>query len=326
MNVRPGEAFRLFPFGKLVKGGKTRDITPELARQFKLPHFKPPIKLGSHAEETPAGGHIKSLEVRNDGLYAIPEFTDKGTKALDDGDYRYHSPEVIWEGGFEDPDGGPLIEGPLIVGDALLHSPHLGEATALYQVTIEKGDEPMSDVVQMPTKVWDQFMAKVFPEKQEIPGPKPEVPEVDVEKFEALQTESDGYKAKIESMEADQELQEMMSTIAGEFDTEEYGAAFIELGKAEESAEVLASLDDKQRSWVMTNFKALSKQIDESALIKEKGTIGEGIDDDDAVGMLNAVVLAKQKEEKVSYNEAMELVKAEQPELVESAYPQKESK
>jgi len=56
--LRPGDPFRLFPFGKLVKGGKEIEITPELARRFKLPHFKPPIKLGSHNEETPAGGHI----------------------------------------------------------------------------------------------------------------------------------------------------------------------------------------------------------------------------------------------------------------------------
>ena len=52
--VRPGEPFRLLPFGRLVKGGRSWDITPEFARRFQLPHFKPPIKMGSHRDETPA--------------------------------------------------------------------------------------------------------------------------------------------------------------------------------------------------------------------------------------------------------------------------------
>ena len=71
--VSPGEPYRLFPFGPIFKGGQRRDITPEFASKFKLPHFKPPIKLGSHDETTPAGGHIVGLEVRADGLYALTE-------------------------------------------------------------------------------------------------------------------------------------------------------------------------------------------------------------------------------------------------------------
>ena len=318
--MRPGEAFRLFPFGKLVKGGKTRDITPELASKFKLPHFKPPIKLGSHDDETPAGGHIKSLEVRDDGLYAIPEFTDKGVKALDDGDYRYHSPEIVWEGGgLEDPITGKIIEGPLIVGDALLHTPHLGEAAALYQVTIEKGEKLMSDTVQVPIKVWDKFMT-LFPNPEKIEEEAPEVQAVDVEKFEAMESERDDFKAKFEAMEAEKELQEKMSAILEEFETEDYGTAYIELGKAEDSANILSGMTDEQREWVMTNFKALSKQIDESALIKEKGTSGAGIDEGDAPGQLNAVVKARATEDKISYSAALALVRAEQPELVNEAY------
>ena len=54
VTVRPGEPFRLLPFGRLVKGGRSWDITPEFARRFQLPHFKPPIKMGSHSDETPA--------------------------------------------------------------------------------------------------------------------------------------------------------------------------------------------------------------------------------------------------------------------------------
>ena len=55
VNVTAGEPYRLFPFGKIIKGGKTREITRELAAKFKLPHFKPPIKRGSHNDDAPAG-------------------------------------------------------------------------------------------------------------------------------------------------------------------------------------------------------------------------------------------------------------------------------
>ena len=148
VSVSLGEPFRLLPFGKLVKGGKVREITAELANRFRLPHFKPPIKLGSHKDETPAGGFIVGLEVRNDGLYGIPQVTEKGQKAFDEGDYRYHSPEIIWEGnGYEDPQTGETIEGPLIVGDALLHTPHLGERAAMYSFEpINQEVSSMSDV------------------------------------------------------------------------------------------------------------------------------------------------------------------------------------
>jgi len=319
VNVRPGEPFRLLPFGTLIKGGKKRNITPELAAKFKLPHFKPPIKLGSHNDETPAGGHIKSLFVGDDGLYCYPEFTDKGGKAMTEGDYKYHSPEVIWEGGLEDPETGEIIEGPMIVGDALLHTPHLGEATALYeyQVTTEKGDETMTDTVQVPMKVWDKFMTLITPpEKEEVIEPL--VPEVDVEKFEAMESERNDYKAKIESMEAEKELKESMSAITAEFDTDEYGVAYQELAKVEDAVEILAGMEDNEREWVLTHFKALSKQIDEGSILGEKGTTGDGIDEEDTAGQLNAVVEARAKEDGISYTAALSLISEEQPDLVEA--------
>lgn len=326
VNVQPGEPYRLLPFGPLVKDGKMRNITPEFASKFKLPKWKAPIKLGSHDDETAAGGHIIRLFIGPDGLYGETELTPKGTKAFAEGDYRYHSPEIVWSGGLEDPVSGVIIEGPFIVGDALLHTPHLGEAAALYEYQPTKeGENTMTEVVQVPNKLFDKFMSLLTPDVPEEPKEKDE-PVVEVEEHEALKSERDDYKAKVDSMEADKELEEKMSAIEAEFDTEEYGTAFIELGKAEDSAKVLASMDDEQRSWVMTNFKAFSKQIDEGALIKEVGTGGEGIDEDNPLGQLNAIVFAKSKEKDITYLEALELVTAEQPDLVASAYPKKEIK
>ena len=88
VNTKPGDPIRLFPFGKLFKNGKLIEFTKELAARFRLPHFKPPIKLGSHNDDQAAGGHITGLEVRDDGLYAHVELTDKGGEALVAGDFR----------------------------------------------------------------------------------------------------------------------------------------------------------------------------------------------------------------------------------------------
>ena len=198
VNTRTGDPYRLFPFGKIVKGGIVHEITPDSARNFKLPHFKPPIKLGAHDDPTPAGGHIVALEVREDGLYAVPEWNDKGSQALQDGAYRYHSPEVIWEdGGLENPENGAVISGPLVLGDALLHTPHLGEATALYSVNpMEVKD--MEENMTIPKSFWDKFVAPIFakePEKVEVVK--------EPEDYAATKIERDELKAKIEKQEAE---------------------------------------------------------------------------------------------------------------------------
>jgi len=323
VNVRPGEPYRLLPFGTLFKGGKKREITPEFAHKFKLPHFKPPIKLGSHKEETPGGGKLLSLFVGDDGLYVTPELTDKGAKSLEDGDYGYHSPEIIWEGGFEDPETGKISEGPLIVGDAWLHTPHLGEAAALYEYQFieNKGAKVMSDYVEVPKSFFEKLLGKAVPEPVEAElGEFKAEPIEESEEYKAMVQERDEFAVKLESLEAEKKLQEQMSAILEEFETDEFGVAYVELGKADESVEILASMDEKQREWVITQLKALSKQIDESSLLKEKGADGEGIDSDDPKSQLDAIVRAKSIEDKISYNEALQIVRAEQPDLVAGAY------
>ena len=316
VNVKPGKAFRLFPFGKLVKGGKIIEITKELASRFRLPHFRPPIKLGSHDDTTPAGGHIVGLEVRDDGLYAIPEFTDKGATALDAGDYRYHSPEVIWEGGgLEHPETGETLEGPMIVGDALLHTPHLGEAAALYSVEPinNDGGTQMSDAtVNLPVSVFDRLMARFAKEPEE---PKQEIPlETPVDeytaKYETAQAEVDKLAAQVADMEAQAEQGERVAHFAAELtDT-------VLVEDAEIHA-LLAGLDEESATAVLTKFKALSAQINESALTGDLGNSGDA-DERPAVTRLNDLAAEKMKEAKVDYNAAFAMVKAEQPDLYDA--------
>ena len=301
VNTKPGEPYRLFPFGKIVKNGRERVITPEYAATFKLPHFKPPVKLGSHNDETPAGGHIIGLEVRGDGLYAIPEWNDKGIKSVEDGAYRYHSPEVIWDdGGLENPENGDFIRGPLILGDAMLHTPHLGEAAKLYSI----GDNTMEENIQMPKSFWDKFVAPLLDRK-----PETQVIEKTPEDYEVTKQERDEYKSKLAAIEAEKNR-------AGR--VEKFTAALKETKVNFELSELLADLPEEKADAILKEFKALSAQIDESKLTGETGVQGGAETDPKAA--FNAAVLAIANEKKINYNAAFEHVKASSPDLFKAAF------
>jgi hypothetical protein len=312
--VTPGEAYRLLPFGRIVKNGKVREITREMAAKFRLPHFKPPIKLGSHKEEAPAGGHIIALEVREDGLYAIPEYTQTGAETTAAGNYRYHSPEIIWEGGYEDPMTGELIAGPLIVGDALLHTPHLGEATALYSVEPINGGIHMADeTVTIPMSFWDKLTARFFePVAQAEPAPPPaQVPEPQdnyVAQVETLTAEVETLKAEKAQLEAARARQSRV---------DEFAAEFKATGMADDTDlfSVLADLPTDTAASLTQRLKALSAQAAAANLTKDVG--GNG-DQTNPADKFSAAIEAKISEG-MTRNDAVMAVYRETPELIDAA-------
>lgn len=278
VTTRLGEPYRLLPLGRIVKNGRITEITKELLAKFKLPHFKPPIKLGSHNDETPAGGHIAALEVREDGLWAVPEYTETGTLSLARGDYRYHSPEIIWAGGFlENPTDGSLIEGPMIVGDAFLHTPHLGEATALYSIEeITHGGNSMSEMTQVPTPLWDRFMAwfdggnepkTVKAEPAQTPEPDNKTDEF-AAKYELAIAEVDQYKAQIAKMEAEKEQAAKVSHFAAEFNE-------TPLADDNDLHMLLAGVDDETAEKLVVKFRALAVQAKAANLTGDIGSHGD---------------------------------------------------
>lgn len=310
--LTPGSGFRLFPFGRVHKGGNVYDITPEFAKTIKLPHFAPPIKLGSHEDETPAGGFITSLEVRDDGLYAIPEWNEVGKKAIDSGSFRYNSPEILWQGGLQNPKDGIVIRDPLIVGSALLHMPHLGNDAALYSVEpIDNKEIDMLENVTVPKNLWDKFNAFI---DSRITPPEPQKVEVIPDDYEAAKRERDEFKSKIDAIEAEK----IRTTRVEKFEAE------LKETKADPAlADLLADLPDEKADGIMKQFRALSEQINASALLGEKGSEGGPIDDPKAA--FNALVLKYGAEHKVDYNAAFEIVKTENPELF-SAWAVKKEK
>lgn len=320
VTVAAGEPFRLLPFGVLVKNGRRREVTPELAARFHLPHFRPPIKLGSHADITPAGGHIIGLEVRADGLYAVPEFNDAGAAAMTNGAYRYHSPEIVWEGGLEDPLTGVMLAAPLIVGDALLHTPHLGEAAALYAAEITQGVESMTtENVTMPASLLERILA-MFGQRPDPAALEPETPPapvalsaaVAVDQLTALQAERDDLAARIETMEADRARVARVEQFAAEF----VGTS---LATDAELPTLLATLPDGPAAELTRRLKALAEQSRVSALTADVGNEGTAATGD-PTAQLDAAIRAKMAADKVDYNAALRSVTNEQPALVAAVY------
>jgi len=318
VTVTPGKVFRLFPFGRIVKGGKIREITKEIAAKFRLPHFKPPIKLGSHDEKTPAGGHIVALEVRDDGLYAVPEYTDGGNEALEKGAYRYHSPEVIWDGWLEDPKTGDKLEGPMIVGDALLHTPHLGEEAALYHVESVQGDTTMTmetneDMVSVSTldKLFGWFQTTADNVQQEPePVTQPD-PQEDYEaKLNDAQAKADEYAAKVAEFEAAQQRQERVTHFAAEFDGVEVNSDLFG---------ILADVPEEAAEQLTTMIKALAEQARVSNLTTDVGNSGGHVEGD-ATAVFDAAVKKVMNEQEISYPKAMDIVQREQPEVFNAWY------
>jgi hypothetical protein len=314
VSTTEGNPFRIFPFGVIYKNGVKREITPEFAKQITLPHFKPPIKLSSHEDNAPAGGFIVGLEVREDGLYAIPEWNEAGLKAIQEGAYRYNSPEIMWsDGAIEDPKTGSMMSGPMILGTALLHMPHLGEATALYSIEPTQTEETMSEEnITLPKSLFDKFIAPLF-------AKEPEVQTVEVTKepedYAATKLERDDLKALIEKQNTDA----ARKTRVEKFDAE------LKDTKADPAlSELLADLPDEKADAIMRQFKALSEQINEAALTTEHGSENPGgLSNDDPQAAFNAATLALTTEKGLYYHVAFEQVKREQPDLFKAAFPKK---
>lgn len=318
VTTKAGEPFRLFPFGRIVKNGIVRELTRALAERFRLPHFKPPIKLGSHADETPAGGHIVGLEVREDGLYAVPEYTDAGASALAAGNYRYHSPEIIWDGFIEDSLTGERIAGPLIVGTALLHMPALGEAAALYgAVAVDtKGESNMTEnTVTVPTSWFDRLLSRE-------PEPTPQSPQPSDDFAAKLEAQRADFEAKIAEYEAQlsarqAELAELQAQAAHGARVDRFAAELAETAVSQDAelAELLAGLADEQAALIVQRLRALSAQIDASALTTDVGAAGGG--DADPYSRFDVLVKEHMSEFKTDYNAAVAAVAKRHPQLAQ---------
>lgn len=307
-----GQPIRLFPYGQVIKNGRKHVISP--TTPFRLPHFRPPIKLGSHDAETPAGGHLLSIFPGKDGWYGRPEYTEKGLQAIGEGHYRYQSPEVIWEdGGLENPQTGEILSGPLIIGAALLHTPHLGQDAALYSVE-PIGGRTMSDITVPQSaveKMWTAFTAWLDGgggqrPATDTPPPAAPLPAVSPDEFAALRKEKEDMAARVQALEAERAHEKRVAHFSAEL-----SATALKGDQA--TAALLAGLPDEAAGEIVRHFKALTEQIRVGNLTGEAGR--NDLNTGDAVTAFGAEVEKVMRDEKLAYDKAYERVKQARPDL-----------
>lgn len=321
--TKAGEPYLWLPYGLIRKGDKEHNVTPELAAKFRMPHFKPAVKLGSHDETTPAGAHLIRHELRADGIWVYPELVPNGEKAMAEGAYRYHSPEIIWEDGYiQNPTTGEYESGPFIMGDALLHTPHLGEKTALYSI---ERNNPMTDsMVSVPTGLWDKFMA-MFERQVNPPAPTGETPEVTQLKAQA--SEATKLKAELDALKAQATKAQELSAMAVELQKKEtYGALYTDAAVARTAAEHFTAMPKETREWAQQQIRALVAQVDESQLTKKFGkTVNGAAGAVTAKAQFNAEILRVSVEKQVDYNRALQIVAADKPDLYNAYVAERDS-
>ena len=164
-----GKAFRIFPIKKAKRGEREIDVTRERLTQMKenydsdRPRWRIPIYAG-HPTDTqpdpPKLGNASQLELRDDGLYVIPEFTGEGKSLVEDGKYQYCSPGVLWSvnGSLYTDEQGNEFDN-VIDHIALTNKPFWGKETMVFSSDpnlIRAGDEA-EEIVGRLSKLEDQF-------------------------------------------------------------------------------------------------------------------------------------------------------------------------
>lgn len=181
----------------------------------------------------------------------------------------------------------------------------------------------MQENISVPKGLFETLLGLIKPAVQEEPpAPAPEpTPVTEAAEFKAVAIERDDYKAKLEAFQAEQAAKEAKSALVATLQKkEDYGAVFADATAADEAAGVLAGLTESQREFVLRNFRALVAQIDESKLTKEVGDEQAQALGDDPKALFNAAALKIASDRKINYNDAMEVVKKETPDLFNAAF------
>jgi predicted nucleic acid-binding Zn-ribbon protein len=204
----------------------------------------------------------------------------------------------------------------------------LGEAAAMYTSNVSPKNptkEKSAMTVEVPESLWDQIVARFNLGSGQNPDPTPEPEPVDVTAdpaFIELKAERDKFEAEAKEAQDKEQAEKLAAEIRTEFEDKDFGTAFIELGQAEESAQQLSTMTPEQRDWVMRNFKALSKQIEEAAL-GEKGD--DGINTNTEEHAFDAEIKSIMEDKGIAYHEAFTVAQQLKPDLF-TAYVEQRNK
>lgn len=253
------------------------------------------------------------MEAGADGLYGLVSLTEKGKKVIADKDYRYHSPEVIWEGGaLENPATGELINGPLLVGVALLHNPHLGNDAALYHVEEQKIVEDKMENTEKTFPITFQQLKELFWRKDEVIDEVKVEPSPDINEFAAKIKEREEQIELLQTQIAEFEYANVRKGRVAHFAQEL-------VNEGDEIHNLLADLDEEVAEKLTSRFKALYAQAKQEVDVAA-GVPGNTEQNVTPAEALNATVLKFASENKVSYPAALNAILAERPDLAKQYY------
>ena len=174
---KPGQPFRVMPVGEFKRGSRTLKITPADLQQMAAnydsgkPRWTIPLYFGHPTDvnpDPPKVGNVKRLLVKPDGLYAEPEYTSDGEKAVADGAYQFVSPGVLWSknGSSYTDDQGKEFDN-VIDHVALTNKPYFGKNTQLFssvpelmQLDMGRHKHMLSTIMGLVQRLKDAILAE----------------------------------------------------------------------------------------------------------------------------------------------------------------------
>ena len=164
-----GKPFRIFPIGEFKRGERTIDLTKERLSEMKVnyeadrPRWKAPIYAGHPTDvqpDPPKLGNVASLELKDDGLYAVPEYSEKGKELVDEESYQYVSPGILWKlsgASYTDEQGNEFDN--VLDHVALTNRPFFGSRTAIFSSDprLMQSDDKLDFILSRLDTLGEQF-------------------------------------------------------------------------------------------------------------------------------------------------------------------------
>ncbi len=125
---------RILPKGTFKRDGRTIKLDDAflqaIKRNFDAGVLGRDVPVNFEHQYTPLGaaGWVRALEVRDDGLYALIEWTDIGKEAIEKQRFKYVSVEL---GGAVEPQTGKVLGEDVLTGIALTNRPFFKGLTAI---------------------------------------------------------------------------------------------------------------------------------------------------------------------------------------------------
>jgi len=274
--------------------------------------------LSESAEDARAAGWIVELKKKDDGLYAVVEWTSKAAEYIKSGEYRYISPEFAMDVTDE---YGEDIEGAMLLAAAMTNRPFL---KGMAPLELSHKRKPQGGTVELKEKIGKTLgLSGEFGDKEIVSALDSVLANAD-ECRKALSLKAgdsvvEGIKAVIKQRDEliveNVKLSDSVKNSEGEvkkLKASEKVEGLILKGRlvpSQKDAFIRLCLSDEKA------FEEIVGTLPEGDHLKTKGSGGEGNGGSEGDEDLNSFTLSIQKEKGLSYVEAYRLACSQRPDL-----------